>query len=90
MHVEYWLCKVLLHPGPLRRRLNVADLNGQAHEAVLCKVINGELGTLPDGCIVEPVSGFRTEAEAHAERARRVVDEPAQDWRVIASIPVGS
>jgi hypothetical protein len=87
--MEYWLCRVLLHPGPLRRRLNVADLAPGAHEAVFTKIINGELGTLPDGCIVEPVSGFRTEEEAHGERARRVVDEPSQDWRVIVSMPVG-
>jgi hypothetical protein len=87
--MEVWLCRVLLHPGPVRARMNVANLRPEAHQAVLAKIINGELGTLPDGCIVEPVSAHRTEAEAHAARAQAMADRPGGDWRVIVTMQVG-
>lgn len=90
---EIWLCRVLLHRGRAGaiegRRMNVADLHDAAHQAVLAKVVSGELGVLPnDGAIVEPVQSFRTEVEAQAERAKRMHDKPGEDWRVVITLAV--
>jgi hypothetical protein len=87
--MEIWLCKVLLHPGPLRRPLMAQQLNERSHQIVMAKIISGELGTLPDGCIVEPVSSHATEALANDERMRKLVDAPNEDWRVVITMAVG-
>jgi len=87
---EVWLCKVLLHPGPAKMPLFVGQLSLDAHQAVIGKVINGELGVLPDGCIVEPVSSHTTEAEAHEARRRAQHDAPGDDWRVVVTMAVGA
>lgn len=84
--MEIWLCRVLLHRGPVRRRLMAQELNERSHQAVMAKVISGELGTLPDGCIVEPVQAYRTEAEAAAARERAMADQPEDDWRVVVTM----
>lgn len=81
---EVWLCRVLLHQGHAG-----AKLAGLDEQAVLAKVIAGELGCLPDGAIVEPVQSFRTEPEAAAERERRMRDAPGEDWRVVITMAVG-
>ncbi len=88
MGCEVWLCRVLLHPGPLRQRMRIGDLTPQAHEAVLAKIVAGELGTLPDGCIVEPVSSHPSESDAAAARVRAMHDKPADDWRVVITMAV--
>ncbi len=86
---EVWLCRVLLHPGPVRRQLKLADLNARSHEAVLAKIVSGEFGALPDGCIVEPVQSYRTESEAAAARVQAMHDRPDEDWRVVVTMAVG-
>lgn len=86
--IEVWLCKVLLHPGPVRRPLNVVDLSARSHQATMAKVIAGELGTLPDGCIIEPITAHRTEAEAHAARDAAMAEHPGEDFRVVVTVPL--
>jgi hypothetical protein len=88
--MEVWLCKVLLHPGPAKVPLLVGQLSLDAHQAVIGKVISGELGVLPDGCIVEPVSSHRTEGEAHEARRKAQHDAPLEDWRVVMTMAVGA
>ncbi len=85
-----WLCRVLLHPGPVRKQMKLSDLSARSHETVLAKVVNGELGTLPDGCIIEPVQSYATEVDATAARERAMVDSPNEDWRVVISMPVAA
>ncbi len=86
---EIWLCRVLLHPGPVRKQLKLDDLNARSHEAVLAKIVSGEFGALPDGCIVEPVQSFRTEVDAAAARKQAMRDKPEDDWRVVVTMAVG-
>lgn len=89
MGCEIWLCRVLLHPGPVRGPLRVQDLKPDAHQAVLAKIVNGEFGALPDGCIVEPVTSHATEEDANAARVRAMHDKPEDDWRVVITMAVG-
>lgn len=86
--MEFWLTRVLMHKGPVRRPRRVGDLNDAAQQTVMARIIGGELGTLPDGCIIEPVESFATEELAHAARLRKLVDEPDEDWRVIINVEV--
>lgn len=88
MRVEFWLCKVVLHPGPMRTPLRAHELTEHSHAAVLAKVIEGELGVLPDGCIVEPVTSHPTELLALEARERAMVDKPNDDWRVVLNAAV--
>lgn len=85
--LEVWLCRVLLHPitaAPMRAQ----QLNVDSHQMVMAKIINGELGTLQDGTIVEPVTSHATEAEANEARLRKLHDEPGTDWRVVVTMQV--
>lgn len=83
---EIWLCRVVLHPGPVRRQLKLSDLTEQSSQAVMAKIIAGELGTLPDGCIVEPVMSYATELDAAAAREKAQADRPDDDWRVVVTM----
>jgi hypothetical protein len=77
VRVDVWLCKVLLHPG------RVVQMRLDVLQPYYARVASGELACLDDGCIVEPIEQLRTEAEAHAARERKLVDEPGVDWRVV-------
>lgn len=90
MVVEFWVMRVLLHPGPLRKQLKLGDLNPSERRTVLAHVERGEMTTLPDGCIAEPWEQYRTEADAHAERERLAMDKPNDDWRVILNSSLDS
>lgn len=81
MVMEFWVMRVLLHPG--RRPLKLGELEGADRATVLAHVARGEMTCLPDGCIAEPWEQYRDEATAHAERERLVRDRPADDWRVV-------
>jgi hypothetical protein len=83
MVVEFWVMRVLLHPGPMRRQLKLKDLGPDDMRAYLEHVQRGELTCLPDGCIAEPMEQFKTELDAHAERERLARDKPSEDYRVI-------
>lgn len=82
-NLEIWLCKVLVHK-PTGKPINVAQLNERAHETVMARIIGGELGTLPNGDIIEPVSSHATEALANDARIEAIAREPHEDWRVVA------
>ncbi len=83
MVLEFWLMRVLLHPGPMRKPVKVSHLSPEEVQTYLAHVERGELTCLPDGCIAEPTEQFPTELAAHAARERMVKDRPSDDWRVV-------
>lgn len=86
MRVEFWLMRVLLHPGPMRRPVTLANIpDPRTLAQAMAHVERGELACLPDGCIAEPVEVFASEMAAHAARERLLRDKPASDFRVVLS-----
>lgn len=85
--LEIWLCRVLLHPIT-RQPMNTRDLRPDKHQLVMAKIVNGEIGSLPDGTIIDPVEGFATEELANEARARKLVDDPEGDYRVVVTMQV--
>lgn len=83
MVTEYWVMRVLLHPGPVGRQLKLKDLGPDDMRAYLAYCKTGELTCLPDGCIAEPVEQFAAELDAHAARERLAKDNPSGDYRVV-------
>jgi len=83
MVLEFWVMKVLLHPGPMKRPMTLRNINDATHAAVMVHVQAGELTTLPDGCIAEPVEQYPTQMEAHAEREKFASDDRVGDYRVV-------
>lgn len=83
MVLEFWVMRVLLHPGPMRKQLKLADLNPDDMKAFLAHVERGELTCLPDGCICEPVEQYKSQLDADAARERFVRDSPGADYRVV-------
>ncbi len=83
MVVEFWVMRVLLHPGPLRKPVRQRDLTPPDRQKYLAHVASGELTCLPDGCIAEPVEQYADELSAHAERERLQRDKPSEDYRVV-------
>lgn len=90
MVVEFWLMRVLLHPGPMRTPLRLDELNPSERRTVLAHVERGEMTTLPDGCIAEPWEQYRAEMDAHLARERMVRDRPNDDWRVVLNSSLDS
>lgn len=88
-NLDIWLCRVLLH-ATTHAPMKAQDLKPESHQLVMAKIIGGELGTLPDGTIIEPVRSFPTEAAANEARERAVADNPREDWRVVVTMQVGS
>lgn len=86
-NLEIWLCRVLLHPLTGQPR-NVHELTPESDQLVMGKIINGEIGSLQDGTIIEPITAHATEAEANEARARAMHDDPKGDYRVVATMAV--
>lgn len=88
-NLEIWLCKVLLH-AHTQKPLNLRVMSGDepVEQAVLAKIINGEIGSLPDGTIIEPITAHATEPEANEARERAVHDDPKGDYRVVVTMRV--
>jgi hypothetical protein len=87
MRVEIWLCRVLFHPTT-RAPMNVAALSPESDQLVMAKIINGEIGSLPDGTIIEPITAHPSESDANEARARAMRDNPAGDYRVVMTMGV--
>lgn len=86
-NVEIWLCKVLLHPmtqKPMRQQ----ELKLEEHQLIIGKIISGDIGSLPDGTIVEPLSAHKTEPDANAAREKAKHDDPRGDYRVVMTAEV--
>lgn len=81
--MKFFLAKVVLH-RPTGQPHNLNNLNEDANQSVLAKIIEGEYAALPDGTIVEPVAEMKSEADAHGERELRMADPTNEiDYRVI-------
>jgi hypothetical protein len=90
--IEYWVMRVMLHPGPPPVQLRLEHMSPGAAVATLALLHAGDLALLPDGCICEPVEIFdrmdgHDEEKAHELRARLVRDTGA-DYRVILNTDV--
>lgn len=83
MVLEFWVMRVLLHPGPMKRPMTLRNVDEATHRAVMVHVQANELTTLPDGCIAEPVAQYPSQSEAHAEREKYAHDDPTGDYRVV-------
>ena len=88
MIVEFWVMRVLLHPGPMRRAVKLDAMTPAAFLGTLALVSTGDLTCLPDGCIAEPVVCFDTEIDAHAHAEKLRTDEPSSDYRVVLNTDV--
>lgn len=88
-NLEVWLCKVLLH-AHTQKPLNVRAMSGEGEgeQAVLAKIINGEIGSLPDGTIIEPITAHANEADANEARLRAMHDDPKGDYRVVVTMRI--
>lgn len=86
---EIWLCKVLMHPGPPYGPMRAQDLNADSHQGVMLKIVSGDLGCLSDGCIVEPIQAYATEALAVADRDVYAARDASQDYRVVLTMEMG-
>jgi hypothetical protein len=85
---EFWVVRVLLHPGPHKRPAKLAHMDLPAQVATLALVNTGDLGCLPDGCIFEPVEVFSDQLDAHAHREQLQADNSDEDYRVILNTNV--
>ncbi len=88
-NLDIWLCRVLLHPlyqVPMKSQ----DLRPEKHQLVMAKIVNGELGQLQDGTIVEPVTSHATESDANEARERALRDSPRDDFRVVVTMQVST
>lgn len=81
--LEYWVMRVLLHPGPMKRQLMLKDLDPNTRAVYLKHAERGELTCLPDGCIAEPIEQFASEMDAHAHREKLQRDNPTHDYRTV-------
>lgn len=90
--IEIWLCRVLLEQGPPYNPLRQQDLRPDAHQRVMQKIIDGELGTLEDGSIIEPMQAFASEELANEARMKAAADDPkfGYRYRVVVSMEVPS
>lgn len=88
--IEFWVCKVLMHQGPPWGPMRVGELKEASHQTVMQKIIDGELGCLQSGEIIEPIEQFSTEEAAHEKRTRLTMDSPADDFRVVLNMEVKS
>lgn len=82
MVVEFWVMRVLLHPGT-RAAVRMSNLSPADTVTAMAHVAAGELCCLPDGCIAEPVEVFRSELDAAAHREKLLSDKPGADFRVV-------
>lgn len=87
--LDIWLCRVLLHPL-YRTPMNASELKPDAHQIVMAKIVSGELGQLPDGTIIEPLTSHASEALANEARAKALRDDPGRDYRVVVTMRVAS
>lgn len=88
MILEFWVMRVLLHPGPMRRPVRLADMTPATHLATMMLVNTGELCCMPDGCIAEPVEQYKDQEAAHAAREKLMADNPGADYRVAINTDV--
>jgi len=79
---EFWVMRVLLHPGA-HRPVTLGDMEAKAAVATLALVATGDLCCLPDGCIAEPVEVFTSELDARAHRVALRSDCPGEDFRIV-------
>lgn len=87
--IEFWVMRVLMHPGTWNPESDVG-------RAIAANVERGALAVLPDGCIAEPVEVFAEELDAHEHAAklkhdsRDITGTATEDYRVIlnADVPV--
>jgi hypothetical protein len=87
---EIWVCKVLMHQGPLHGPMRIHELTAKSHQHVMQKVIDGELAVCStDNAILEPLEQFSTEPAAAANRDDRAKRDPAGEYRVVLSVAVG-
>jgi len=88
--VEFWVLRVILHPGPRRHPVHLNHMDAAAKVTTLALLAIGKLCTLPSGCICEPVEVFDNEVDAHAYRERLATKHPDEDFRVILSTDGGT
>lgn len=88
MTVEFWVMRVLLHPGPIRRKVTADNVPDSERAAVLAAVDRGALTVLPDGCIAEPLLCFSVADDAHNRAAEETAKHPEEDFRVILNADV--
>lgn len=88
MVIEFWVMRVLLHPGPMRKPVKLDDMTPAARLTTLLAVNRGALCCMPDGCICEPMEVFDTEGPAHVHREKLMRDNPGSDFRVALNTDV--
>jgi hypothetical protein len=88
MVVEFWVMRVLLHPGPQRRPVTFNTLPNNEHAAAMAHVARGDLTVLPDNSIAEPVEMFSSQLEADGHREQLQLAMPGEDFRVILNSSV--
>jgi len=86
MVMEFWVMRVLLHPGPMRKPVTFSNVAAKEYLNVMAHVERGSMACLPDGCIAEPVEVFTgdgAQLAADAHRAKLAADDNSGDYRVI-------
>lgn len=88
MTIEFWVMKVLLHPGPQRRPMSFANIGAREYLRAMACVERGSLTCLPDGCIAEPLQVYSHQLEADEHRETIAKADPEGDYRVILNSSV--